>query len=351
MPGRGVAVESAAASASTAARCSSVSDLGHRARRSCTSRSPGLARSDRCRPARRGRAPAACVPGAVPAGTRRVTGSSSVGTVTVVPEGRLGEGDRHGQGEVPPAPAEQRVPGRPAPPRRGRRPGAMPWPARAAALHPDALAVLDARRDPHLHLPVPPLGPRCRGRWGTGCPPRVPRPLQRRADGAQREQPLVVVERAPARRSGRRCALDVPGRRPAPLQVWQRASSGTLTVVVTPRTASLEDEVQLGLDVGPPLGTPGPATAAVRPPPNSPPKRSPRSPDVLDAERAAGPARTAGPTARPAEPAGHRAEAADLVVLLALGGVAQHVVGRRDLLEPVLRPGVGVGVVLLGQLR
>src|SRR5207237_6432666 len=47
------------------------------------------------------------------------------------------------------------------------------------------------------------------------------------------------------------------------------------------------------------------------------------------------------------EPARHRPEAPDLVVGLALLGVGQHVVGRRDVLEPILVAGVGVGMVLL----
>ena len=43
-------------------------------------------------------------------------------------------------------------------------------------------------------------------------------------------------------------------------------------------------------------------------------------------------------------------EAADLVVLLALVGVAEDVVGGGDLLEAVLRARVRVRVVLLGEL-
>src|SRR6202023_3807739 len=54
--------------------------------------------------------------------------------------------------------------------------------------------------------------------------------------------------------------------------------------------------------------------------------------------------------ARGAEAAGERSEATDLVVLLALVGVTEDVVGRADLLEAILRAGVGVRVVLLGQL-
>ena len=58
------------------------------------------------------------------------------------------------------------------------------------------------------------------------------------------------------------------------------------------------------------------------------------------------------PGAAALEPA-DRAEPADLVVLLALGFVAQHVVGRADFLEPLLGSvvaGVGVGMAAAGQL-
>src|SRR5690606_33564121 len=65
----------------------------------------------------------------------------------------------------------------------------------------------------------------------------------------------------------------------------------------------------------------------------------------------------AGPTgsepARTAEAGADGAHAADLVVLLALVGVADHLVGGRDLLEALLGDGVvgvGVGVQLTGEL-
>jgi hypothetical protein len=61
------------------------------------------------------------------------------------------------------------------------------------------------------------------------------------------------------------------------------------------------------------------------------------------------PRRAAGTTPG-TEATGHRPVLADLVVLLALVGVAEHVVGRADLLEAFLRARVGVRVVLLGQL-
>ena len=101
----------------------------------------------------------------------------------------------------------------------------------------------------------------------------------------------------------------------------------------------LEGQVQLRLHVGAPLGPAGsrrPAAAA-----EEAPEEVAQVAHVLHAERAA---------ARRAEATAHRAVPADLVVLLALLGVAEHVVGRADLLEALLRSRVGVGVVLLGQL-
>ena len=68
---------------------------------------------------------------------------------------------------------------------------------------------------------------------------------------------------------------------------------------------------------------------------------------VLHAE---GLAATTGEATRSAEPCSCRAHLADLVVLLALLGIAQDLIGRGDLLEAILRTGVGVRVVLLGQL-
>src|SRR5207245_215511 len=66
-----------------------------------------------------------------------------------------------------------------------------------------------------------------------------------------------------------------------------------------------------------------------------------------EGEAALARARAAGARA---EAAGHGTETANLVVGRALLGVGQDVVGRRDLLEAILVAGVGVGMVLLGQL-
>src|SRR6202034_389799 len=53
---------------------------------------------------------------------------------------------------------------------------------------------------------------------------------------------------------------------------------------------------------------------------------------------------------RIAEATRYRTESMRLVIFLARGGVPEHIVRGRDLLEAVLGPWVCVGVVLLGQL-
>src|SRR5690606_41158439 len=93
-----------------------------------------------------------------------------------------------------------------------------------------------------------------------------------------------------------------------------------------------EAEMQLGLEVGAALG-PGPARRAACPPPTAGEEAAEQVGDVVGAEREA--ARTL-----PAEAARHGTHAADLVVLLALLGVADDVVGGRHLLEPLLGLGV-----------
>src|SRR6202000_1407185 len=100
----------------------------------------------------------------------------------------------------------------------------------------------------------------------------------------------------------------------------------------------LEGQVQRRLHVGAALRPALGARAAAAP--EQAPEEVAQVAHVLHAERAAP----------------RRAEAADgarrapLVVLLALLGVAQHVVGRAALLEALLGARVGVGVVLLRQL-
>ena len=191
------------------------------------------------------------------------------------------------------------------------------------------------------------LHARCRaGRAGRRR--HVPRPLHCGADLAEGEQPLVVLRapRAAAARAGR--GSGARGRPRARGRCGTARRWSRLTVVVTPLHGVVEGEVQLGLEVGAPLGArrrrrrAGRAAERARrtgrpgrrgpPPGRSPPPGPPKPPPPPPKPPAMGPRR------------------ADLVVLLALVGVAEDVVGRRDLLEALLVTRVGVRVVLLGQL-
>jgi hypothetical protein len=130
----------------------------------------------------------------------------------------------------------------------------------------------------------------------------------------------------------------------------------------------LEGQVDLGLEVAAPPGPggAGPEATAATPPVASPEEVAQQIAEAahvaagVEADPAAvtevvglvapEAARTTGAEVGETPGTGH---GPDLVVLLALGGVAQHVVGGRDLLESLLGglvARVGVGVVLLGQL-
>ncbi len=121
-----------------------------------------------------------------------------------------------------------------------------------------------------------------------------------------------------------------------------------------------EVEVQLGLEVGAVLRTgraaPAPPAAARAPAPaaEQAAEQVAEAADVLEVERRA--LESAGESAAAPEPTragAARDHLADLVVLLALVGVAEHLVCGRHLLEALLGRGVtlvGVGVELLRQL-
>src|SRR5262249_33778555 len=148
--------------------------------------------------------------------------------------------------------------------------------------------------------------------------------------GAQREQALVVVE-APGPATARAGVRRRPGRRARAAAVRAADLLGHVDRGGDAVHRVLEGQVQLRLHVGPALG---PALGrAVAPAAEEGPEDVAKVPHVLHAEGAA-----AG-----------RAEAADgavgpdVVVLLALVGVTEDVVGSADLLEALLGPGVGVG--------
>ena len=139
---------------------------------------------------------------------------------------------------------------------------------------------------------------------------------------------------------------ELPGAAPEPWQVEQVASLTRLTVVVAPLAASSNERWS---SVSRILATVGARS----------PRAAPRRPGEQAAEDVAEVARVAGePLAVPRSAAeaathagAHGTELADLVVLLALLGIPDHVVGGGDLLEALLGLGVarvGVGVVLPG---
>ena len=184
-------------------------------------------------------------------------------------------------------------------------------------------------------LPVP---------WhtGQGVSNNVPAAHAIGADRAEGEQALVVVEaprpaaaRAGVRRGARCGAAAAAVRAPDLLGHVDRRRDAVHRV--------LEGQVQLRLHVGPALG---PTLGRARPAGAPAEEATEEVAEVAHVVHAEG----AAAAARHAAEAADRPAGADLVVLLALVGVADHVVGGADLLEALLRAGVGVGVVLLRQL-
>ena len=152
---------------------------------------------------------------------------------------------------------------------------------------------------------------------------------------------------------------------PEPPHTEHGASAVMLTDVVMPLTASRKSRWSSVSRSWPCWGPTGAAAAPAAP-------ATPAEEVAEDVAESAGVAEVLEPDVLEALPTGETATArpeptgpertragarsdhlADLVVLLALLGVAEHVVGRGDLLEALLGllvAGVGVGVELLGQL-
>src|SRR6266508_5920341 len=259
------------------------------------------------------------------------------------PEHGLGIRDRNREGQVAPTAPEQRMVG-------DARDdvevavGATIATRRASTLEPYALAVGDAGGDPHLHLAGTVLDA-----GAVASRARLvdddPSTRARRAGLAEREVALVLVEhasavtrRAPAGGRAGLCPRPVTGR------------AGHVAGEVDGRGDAvrrvLEGQVQLGFEIAATLRS-RPAICA-RAAAGGPGEHAREHvPDVAGVE--------AEPTGsgRTAEHATHRAHRPDLVVLLALRRIADHVVRGRYLLEPLLRSavvGVGVGVVLAREL-
>ena len=119
-----------------------------------------------------------------------------------------------------------------------------------------------------------------------------------RADGGEREQPLVVVEGAAAPQRSQ-VWVEVPGAAPLPLQVWQRRVLGHVDRGGDAAHGVLEGQVHLGLDVGAPLG-PGPRR---RPPATAPEEAAEQVAQVAHVLHPEGAAAGPKPPARPKPPA------------------------------------------------
>ena len=200
-------------------------------------------------------------PDGVPAGTRRVTLPSRVGTVRVVPSAASAKADRDGQGQVAALAAEDAVPADPGDRRRGRRRARRPGPAaprpltriRAPSSTPAGRRTLTERL--RCSTPVP-------EHVGQGWVTMVPRPAALRADLAEGEHPLVVLERPGAAAAG---AGVGPGARGGarPRAGVAPGVGGHVDRGGHPADGVLEGEVQFGLDVAAALGA-GLAAAAGR---------------------------------------------------------------------------------------
>ncbi len=177
----------------------------------------------------------------------------------------------------------------------------------------------------------------------------VPRPPQRRADLAQREEALIVLEGARAAALGAGHGLG-PGSRPRPVARMAAHVGRHVDRCGDALDGVLEGEVQLCFHVDAALGAGSGSSAAgaagATPAASEQPTEDvAQVADVVDTEGGAAPtAEAAG------EATGHGAHGPDLVVLLASVGITEDVVGGADLFERLLVARVGIGMVLLGQL-
>src|SRR5690606_14574158 len=153
-----------------------------------------------------------------------------------------------------------------------------------------------------------------------------------RAGLREAEEALVLVEDAApaALRAGTRRRAG-----PGPAAVAGRAGglAGEVDRGGDALDRVVEVEVQLGFEVLAAVG-PGAARRARRPPPTAAEQTAEEIAEILDPEACG--ARTGAGATRPAEHAAGGPEPANLVVLLALLGVADHVVGGGHLLEALL---------------
>ena len=238
-----------------------------------------------------------------------------------------------------------------------------PQPGLALAGQPDALAVLDARRDPH----VDGAGPG----GDTGAPAFVAGMLDDRAAATtvgarfgEPERALVAVDH-PGAVTGRADLRAGAGARPAAVAVGARRRAGEPQRHGDTLGRLEEVEVGFGLEV---LAAARPTGARLRAPSEQPAEQvadvgpavlTGLAEQVVEVEPAAAVV-VDGVVAAPAaavEAAAETTAAGEqppgLVVLLALGRVGQHIAGLADLLVALIGDlvvGVAVGVVLGEQL-
>src|SRR6266508_4448204 len=264
------------------------------------------------------------------------------GNVDVRTQGRLRERDGEREGEITSLPTEQlvgrdvhddvQITGRSA---RGSR--------LAAAREPDPGPVPHARRD--LHLDAARAAARRAGVLHDA--PGTPAP---RTGLRHLEEPLVDADRSQATALGTgdghrprlRARPPAGGTWRGPLDAhWDRG----------PTHGVVEGDSDLRLEVGAAYGRPLPPAPSGEHAEQVPQVADVTETNVLEPDPSSG--SRAAPTGEAAGPEARGGHVPDLVVLLALVLVADDVVSRRDLLEPLLGglvSGVGVGVVLLREL-
>ena len=181
---------------------------------------------------------------------------------------------------------------------------------------------------------------------GQGDSITVPAPPQRSHGSDSEKKPWLRLLTPRPRHSGQ-IVGEVPGCAPLPLQVAHVTGFSTGIVSCAPRSASANESVTSVCRSEPRLIA---APAASRALAAAPPAPEQPAEDVVEVDAAA----PSGTSRVEAEAAGAaRAGVADEVVVLALLGIGEGLVGDRDLLEAVLGrlvAGVAVRVVLAREL-
>ena len=217
----------------------------------------------------------------------------------------------------------------------------------AAVLEADHLPVADPGRDPRLHLAGPLLDAAALTRRAGVLDDRAATAAAA-ARRREREEALVVVDDSAA--AALRAQLWRRTRaRPAAVARLALRIRGEVQGGRQPKDRVGEVERKVGADV---------VATARTDPARRPAGAAPGTPEEVTEQVAEAAALhvvdvEAEPAASTRRGTAHRSEAADLVVLLALGVVAEHVVGRRHLLEAFLGGGVvriAIGMQITGEL-